>query len=144
MLQVGAPRFELGTSALSGLRSNQMSYAPDRCRRWRPISQPELQENIDCKQDTGAVKGVRTRQFWPVRLIALPLSPVNAVGSPANRKGRSPLKLGRPRGGAWNRPVPRFFHRQSSLARPHEKPRFVLQADGPPAGVAVEQCAQLA
>ncbi len=26
--QVGAPRFELGTSALSGLRSNQLSYAP--------------------------------------------------------------------------------------------------------------------
>jgi hypothetical protein len=25
---VGAPRFELGTSALSGLRSNQLSYAP--------------------------------------------------------------------------------------------------------------------
>ena len=27
---VGAPRFELGTSALSGLRSNQLSYAPAR------------------------------------------------------------------------------------------------------------------
>lgn len=26
--RVGAPRFELGTSALSGLRSNQLSYAP--------------------------------------------------------------------------------------------------------------------
>ncbi len=25
---VGAPRLELGTSALSGLRSNQLSYAP--------------------------------------------------------------------------------------------------------------------
>src|SRR4029079_7058398 len=28
--QMGAPRFELGTSALSGLRSNQLSYAPAR------------------------------------------------------------------------------------------------------------------
>src|SRR3954468_5073260 len=27
-LSVGAPRLELGTSALSGLRSNQLSYAP--------------------------------------------------------------------------------------------------------------------
>ena len=26
--KVGAPRLELGTSALSGLRSNQLSYAP--------------------------------------------------------------------------------------------------------------------
>ncbi len=29
---VGAPRFELGTSALSGLRSNQLSYAPGNFR----------------------------------------------------------------------------------------------------------------
>ena len=27
---MGAPRLELGTSALSGLRSNQLSYAPER------------------------------------------------------------------------------------------------------------------
>ena len=28
-LLVGVPRLELGTSALSGLRSNQLSYTPD-------------------------------------------------------------------------------------------------------------------
>ena len=32
-LTVGAPRFELGTSALSGLRSNQLSYAPALCKQ---------------------------------------------------------------------------------------------------------------
>src|SRR5947207_5277223 len=30
---MGAPRLELGTSALSGLRSNQLSYAPARCKQ---------------------------------------------------------------------------------------------------------------
>ena len=30
-VRMGAPRFELGTSALSGRRSNQLSYAPSPC-----------------------------------------------------------------------------------------------------------------
>jgi hypothetical protein len=45
---VGAPRLELGTSALSGLRSNQLSYAPDSAvtkMAMLPLASPTLAES---------------------------------------------------------------------------------------------------
>src|SRR5690606_6523349 len=45
--KVGAPRLELGTSALSGLRSNQLSYAPERRKTaWGGLNSTALPQPI--------------------------------------------------------------------------------------------------
>ena len=65
---VGAPGFEPGTSALSGLRSSQLSYAPVLSRSIEPVVSVRLAlaglhplvETIGIEPTTSAVQGLRS------------------------------------------------------------------------------------
>ena len=47
---VGAPGLEPGTSALSGPRSNQLSYAPAACLPWLPARRPKMEDTLHSSQ----------------------------------------------------------------------------------------------
>ena len=89
-LSVGAPRLELGTSALSGPRSNQLSYAPgpvqadhSKCAPARCERRPNMNPALSLSRVTGpqTLRDAKVRHFNPASRVAFANLPLIRIYS---------------------------------------------------------------